>query len=189
MSELPFAALADTRGFRPDQRFLERGVVPTRSAPADPLAEAHALGYAAGAAEADAAAAARIAAALAGREAIELALTGASAACEEALRQRLHATVAALCGEVFAVAARDPEALTKRIAAASALLARADDGRVLRLHPGDIALLGGALPEGLPVEPDPALTPGSLRIEGAHGGVADGPELWQRSLAEALAQC
>jgi flagellar assembly protein FliH len=59
---------------------------------------------------------------------------------------------------------------------------------VLRLHPDDIALLGKGLGD-YPVEPDAGLLPGSLRIEGANGGVCDGPEIWQRGLSEALSQC
>jgi flagellar assembly protein FliH len=189
MSELPFAALAAHGGFSPDPRFADSAIASPKAVTIDPVAEAHSAGYAAGFTKAEAATAAQMEAALVKRAAIDLALIRANAELEEALRQRLQATVEVLCGEVFAVAARDPDWLASRIAAAATLLARADDQRVLRLHPDDIALLGPALPDGLPVEPDPMLTPGSLRIEGTAGGVSDGPEVWQRSLIEALGQC
>ncbi len=188
MSDL-LAALADSGGFCPDPRFVQPAALPPVAAPADPITEAQAGGYAAGFAEAEAAGVVRLGEALAARGKIELALALVDANVNEGLNQRLQQTVATLCGEVFAIAARDPDYLAKRIDAAAALLARAEDGRVLRLHPDDIALLAGALPEGLPVEPDPTLPPGSLRIEGTAGGIADGPEIWQRALAEALAQC
>ena len=72
---------------------------------------------------------------------------------------------------------------------AAAMLARADDDRVLRLHPEDIRLIGKRLPEGLEVVPDPALERGALRVETASGGVEDGPSHWRRAIAEALSQC
>lgn len=188
MSDL-LAALANGGGFSVDPRFVPTLTSPHNLVPADPIAEAHAEGYAAGFIEAEAAGAIRLEEALAARGKIELAFARVDADVNEGLNRRLQQTVATLCGEVFAVAARDPDHLAKRIDAAAALLARAEDGRVLRLHPDDMALLADALPEGLPVEPDPALTPGSLRIEGTAGGIADGPEDWQRTLAGALAQC
>jgi flagellar assembly protein FliH len=69
------------------------------------------------------------------------------------------------------------------------MLARADDDRVLRLHPDDINILGDTLPSALRVESDPALSPGTVRIETAQGGVEDGPVQWRQALAEALARC
>jgi len=69
------------------------------------------------------------------------------------------------------------------------MLARADDAAVLRLHPDDLALIVARLPAGLPVEPDPALERGALRLEGSAGGVEDGPAQWRRALAEALGPC
>ena len=69
------------------------------------------------------------------------------------------------------------------------MLARADDERVLRLHPDDLALIAGQLPEGLPVLADPVLERGGLRVETSNGGVEDGPEQWRRAIAEALSAC
>lgn len=190
MSELPFAALAARGGFCPDPRFAASAPVAVVEAePDDPVATARSEGFAAGFAEASAVAEQHLGEVLAAREAIGLALVRCNAALEEQLRQRLQATVEALCGEVFAIAARDAQGLSNRIARAATLLARADDGRVLRLHPDDIAVLGSALPAELPVEPDLTLARGALRIEGGLGGVEDGPEIWRRALAEALAQC
>ena len=69
------------------------------------------------------------------------------------------------------------------------MLARADDERVLRLHPEDLKLMAARLPDGLATLEDPALERGALRIESSSGGVEDGPEHWRRAIAEAVAQC
>ena len=69
------------------------------------------------------------------------------------------------------------------------MLARADDDRVIRLHPDDMALVAPRLAPDWGVEPDPALERGSLRVETASGGVEDGPATWRRAIAEALHQC
>ena len=105
------------------------------------------------------------------------------------LRQRLIATVSALCEAALAPLAIDPDTLADRAARAAAMLARADDERVLRLHPDDIKLVGKRLPEGLDVLPDPALERGALRVETQNGGVEDGPAHWRAAIAEALASC
>lgn len=107
----------------------------------------------------------------------------------EQLRQKLTATVAALCEASLAPLALDPAALAARVERATAMLARADDDKVLRLHPDDLKLIAKQLPEDLDVLEDSALERGALRIETASGGVEDGPAHWHRAIAEALAQC
>ena len=69
------------------------------------------------------------------------------------------------------------------------MLARADDERLIRLHPDDIALLSPRFAADWQVAPDPALERGALRVETPNGGVEDGPDLWRRAIAEALHQC
>lgn len=189
MSDWQVAAMSASRGFEPDVRFAGNAPEPNAPKPEDPVAAARNEGFAAGFAEASAVAEQQLAELLAAREAIELALVRCNAELEEQLRQRLQATVEALCGEVFAQAAIDPAALSARVTKAAAMLARADDEAVLRLHPDDITVLGCSLPVDLPVVPDPSLARGALRIDGQLGGVEDGPEVWRRTLAEALAQC
>ena len=107
----------------------------------------------------------------------------------EQLRQRLRDTVAALCESAIAPLALDEEALIHRIERAVALFSRADDERVIRLHPEDIALLSPRFAADWQVVPDPSLERGALRVESQGGGVEDGPELWRRAIAEALHQC
>ena len=191
MSRVVLAALGPGGGFVADRRFAKS--VPPASQPvasaADPLASAWAEGYAEGTATAAAEAqdlADWHATALAR---IELAFTRLDTVQEEALRQRLHETVTALCEAAIAPLALDPAALARRASRAASMLARADDARVLRLHPDDLALVAARLPEGLAVEPDPALERGSLRMETATGGIEDGPGQWRRAIAEALSQC
>jgi flagellar assembly protein FliH len=157
--------------------------------PADPLEEAFALGYAQGAQDADEAASAARAAEDAARGQIELALGRMDAAQVQELEQSLRQTVLTLCETVIGAVALDPAALTARIGIAAAMLARAADERVIRLHPEDLALVGAFLPEDWHFEPDSALERGALRVEGAAGGVEDGPALWRAALEDALAQC
>ena len=188
MSSLPLAALAGGSAFASDPRFSLAPLRP-RDQTADPVAEAWADGHAAGLAEAQADAAARRTAEEEARQRIELALARLDAEQQEALRQRLVETVTALCNAALAPLAVDPDLLAERVARAAAMLARADDAAVLRLHPDDLALVANRLPAGLPVEPDPALERGDLRLEGQAGGVEDGPAQWRRAVAEALGPC
>ena len=155
----------------------------------DPETRAFAAGYAQGAADAEAAFTKALAAQDAARAKIELAFGRIGAELTRELEARLRETVLALCTPLLGEYAADAEALAARVRTAAAMLARAADERVIRLHPEDLALLGQHLPEDWHFEPDPALERGSVRVEGANGGVEDGPEHWRRALAEALRQC
>ena len=187
MSKLPLAELAGSIGFACDPRFAAGAPAPP--APGDPLALAYDEGRAAGRAEAEHEAQQAAATENHDLAKIELALARFNAEQTEQLRQKLVATVAALCEASLAPFALDPEMLAVRAARAAAMLARADDERVLRLHPEDIKLIAARLPDGLAVLDDPALERGALRIESSSGGVEDGPEHWRRAIAEAVALC
>ncbi|MFM5885116.1 MAG: FliH/SctL family protein [Novosphingobium sp.] len=188
MSSLPFAALAECGGFVSDPRFAAALPVPLAE-PGDPLAQAWHEGFAAGQAEAAAAARAQTQADDLVRGKLELSFARLDADLAEDLHGKLVETVAALCEAALAPLALDPEALAQRAAVAAAMLARADDERVLRLHPDDLTLIRARLPADLAVAADPALERGALRIDGAQGGIEDGPAHWRRAIAEALAQC
>lgn len=188
MFSVPLSALAAPAAFAPDPRFLAALAAPPPPASAiDPVAlawnDGHTAGYAAG--QADAAAAETLAANA--RGAIELALMRLDRDLGEQLSQRLSATVQALCTASLAPLALDPDALATRVERAAAMLSRADDDRVLRLHPADLELIAKRLPEGLAVRADPALERGALRLETATGGVEDGPAHWAQAIAEAIA--
>lgn len=186
MSSLPFAALAEPSDFRPDPRF---GAVLSLPDTHDPIGAAWADGHAAGLAEARTAAQEQAQQDAAARHKIELALARLDSDLAEQLRIRLLTTVEALCEAAIAPLALDHAALATRVERAAAMLARADDTRLLRLHPADLALLEGRLPDDLAVAADAALERGALRMETASGGVEDGPAQWRRALAEALGPC
>ena len=182
-------------GFRSDARFsalvphalpAEPDLLPE---PHDPLAAAFSEGFAAGYAEAQDQAAEQARLDAAAREGLTLSFARLDRELEEELRLRLRDTVAALCEAALAPMALDEDALTRRIERAVAMLSRADDDRVIRLHPDDLALVAPRLSDEWQVMPDPALERGALRVETSTGGVEDGPDLWRRAIAEALHQC
>lgn len=182
-------------GFAQDLRFL-RDLVAARAPvvvepeePADPVGDAWAEGYARGMGDAQEAAAQIIAEREAAATRIELSLARLDAAMQADLKDRLRETVEALCEAAIAPAALDPDGLTRRVECAAAMLARVQDERVIRLHPEDLALIAARLPEDWHFEPDATLDRGAVRVEGATGGVEDGPAQWRAAITEALRQC
>ena len=189
---ISLADLAGPSGFASDPRFSGAAIAappPPEAEPEDPLALAWAEGYQAGVSEARREAELLAAQADAARAQIELSLARLDAEMAEALRQKLYVTVEALCEAAIEPLMLDKAALAARVERAAGMLARADDERVLRLHPEDLKLVGKRLPEGLDVQADPALERGALRVETVNGGVEDGPGHWRRAIAEALGQC
>ncbi|MEQ1499547.1 MAG: FliH/SctL family protein [Novosphingobium sp.] len=189
MSSLPIAALEQGSGFLPDPRFCPNHSERQAALPVDPVAQAWDDGYGAGQAEANAAAVAAAHDSAAAHSAITLALARLDSQLAEELRQKLFVTVEALCEAAIAPLALDKAALAARVQRAAAMLSRADDERVLRLHPDDLDLVAKQLPADLEVLADPALERGALRVESANGGIEDGPAHWRRAIAEALEQC
>ena len=185
-------------GFRSDARFTPSGSpassatpapAPPQAEPEDPVAIAWAEGFSAGAAEAQTRAAQHAEADTAAREGLELAFAKLDAQLAEQLRQRLRDTVAALCEAAIAPLALDGAALIERIERAVSMLSRADDERIIRLHPDDITLVSEKFAADWQVLPDHTLERGALRVETATGGVEDGPEQWRRAISEALHLC
>jgi len=195
-SLLALTGAAEGAGFRRDSRFApaapaEALPAPHRESepPEDPLALAFAEGFALGQEQARAELGAAATANDAAREALSLAFGKLDAELAESLRQRLTDTVLALCEQTLVPYAHDPAILAERVSRALALFARADDERVIRLHPDDLALVSDRLESEWKVVPDPALRRGALRIETQAGGVEDGPAEWRRALAEAFHSC
>ncbi len=181
-------------GFRQDSRFAlatrPRSGTPAPAAePPDPVALAWAEGYAKGVEDAEAHAMGAMAAEAEARSALDLAFTRFDAELAETLRQRLQDTVIALCEATLVPYAHDVGVLTERVQRAVAMLSRADDDRVIRLHPDDLPLVAKRLPKEWKITPDPALERGALRVETQNGGVEDGPAQWRRALAEAFHAC
>jgi len=194
MSSLPLAQLGRLPQFSRDGRFAAmfgtRASHPAEAAPAaDPVVDAYERGYREGAGKA--AEDARLAEHQrdARRSAIELAFAQLDADDAERLRERLRQTVLALCEAAVLPLALDAEGLVARVGRAVAMLQRAQDERLVRLHPDDLALIEGRLPAAFRVEPDPTVERGGLRIETADGGIEDGPSHWRRALGEAFRQC
>lgn len=187
------AALGQAGSFRPSARFggIAGLIAPDQAAPMladlpDPIAEAYARGYADAHAQATHEAQEHAARTDAAREGLALSFARIDAVMVEDLRLRLRDTVAALCETALAPLAIDEAALAQRIARAVSMLARADDDRVVRLHPDDIGLVSERLSADWHVLSDPLLERGSVRVEGTLGGVEDGPATWRMAIAEAL---
>lgn len=155
----------------------------------DPVTLAYARGYDAGRAEAMAEAENSAVMADAARDRFALSFARMDDELAEALRQRLHETVVALCEETLHPLALDAEALAARVERAVAMFARADDERTIRLNPDDLAVVARLLPTEWTFTPDPALPRGALRVETQTGGVEDGPEQWRAAVIEALRLC
>lgn len=191
MSDLFALAGRGNGAFSRDPRYISANApMPTAVAEVeDPIATAFAEGFAAGSNEAmDAAEAAAYAAADA-REKLDFSFARLDANLAEQMRHKLLETVTALCESVLHPLALDADALTRRVETAVSMFVRADDERVIRLHPDDLALLTGKLPESWQFTPDPALERGALRVETASGGVEDGPAQWRAAITEALRLC
>jgi len=191
-------ALAGPTGFRAAARYgallLEPEPAPRLQAKEeievpDPIDEAFAQGFAAGYEQAQGEARTKAAEEAAAREGLALSLQRLDAGLEEELRIRLRETVVALCEAAMAPMALDGDALMRRIDKAVSMLARADDDRVIRLHPEDLKLIAPRLTAEWQVDIDPRLERGTIRIETVNGGVEDGPATWRVAIAEALQHC
>jgi flagellar assembly protein FliH len=192
MSELFALTPRGGGGFSRDLRFASADS-PRHSAPApdapDPLAVAYAEGHAAGVAEALAAAEAEALIDEAARQHFAFSFSRLDVDLAEQLRHKLHETVTALSEAVLYPLALDTEALARRVEAAVAMFVRADDERVIRLHPDDAALVAARLPADWTFVPDATLERGALRVETSNGGIEDGPAQWRAAITEALRLC
>jgi flagellar assembly protein FliH len=205
--------LGKAQGFQPDARFAAMGddgaalpaslgaltgrmarhaPMPEPEPPApDPIAEAAAQSYAQGAADTRAAMEAQAAQDEAARAPLAHAFARIDGELAEQFRQRLMETVVALCEATLAPLALDRDALARRVERAAAMFSRADDERLIRLHPEDLRLIKPQLPKDWHYAPDPALERGAIRVEQRQGGVEgggveDGPTGWRNAIAQAL---
>lgn len=198
MSEASFTPRWFSDGFMQDRRFA--GPAPARPMPAneqdsaaDPVEvariEGFEEGYNRGFEEAHAAAQAAANAERAARAAIELSISRLDDQLADNLREKLRATVELLCEEAVLPLAIDPTGLCARVERAVGMFLRADDERMLCLHPDDLDLVRDRLPDTLAVRADSAMERGSIRLETAQGGIEDGPAQWRQALSLALGQC
>jgi len=170
------AAAADPDGFSPTEpaHFI------------DPIAEARAEGYAQGFHE--------------GHEQGELererdqatlrglgeALKSAERVDRDLVAGRLRQTVLFLVSKIIGDIGVSPELLTKRIEAATDLIADGAENATLRVNPEDLPLLKDSLPAGIHPLGDALIERGSFVLESASTLVEDGPDLWLEQLAQAI---
>lgn len=152
----------------------------------DPVATAHAAGYAEG-----------IAAALAEvgetgeRDRALLIKLGEALRADDRLdrdrmARQLRQTVLFLVSKLVGEIGVAPDMLANRIDAAADMLADSAESAMLRVHPDDVALLEGKLPRSVFAVGDAAVARGSFVLESASTIVEDGPELWLEQLAMAI---
>lgn len=161
-------------------------VVEDESVGIDPIEAARAAGYAEGLAAAAAAADdvfARDHALLAD---IAATLGNAGRVDRAAMANRLRQTVMLLLSRLVGEVGVSPELLAGRIGAAAELLADAGESALLRVHPDDVALLDGRLPDTIFAAGDPGVERGGFVLESGSTVVEDGPERWLEQLAHAI---
>ncbi|MFD1034202.1 FliH/SctL family protein [Sphingomonas hankookensis] len=152
----------------------------------DPVAEAHAAGYAEGLAAAAAASqsdAARDHALLAR---LAEALGTATHVDREAMATKLRQTVLTLVRQIVGEVGVSANHLIERIDAAADLLADGTESAILRMHEADIALVEGKLPKAVFPVADAHVERGGFILESASTVVEDGPSLWLEQLGAAI---
>lgn len=152
----------------------------------DPIAAAHATGYAEGLAaardeaqathERDTALLVKLAAALRSDDRID------RTAVAQALRRTVLLLVTRLVGDIGV----SPEMLAARIDDAAETLIDSAESAMLRVHPDDVALLDGKLPRSMFAVGDASVVRGGFVLESASTIVEDGPDLWLEQLAQAI---
>lgn len=151
----------------------------------DPLAAAHAAGYAEGLA-----AAAAVTQSNAARDQALLASLAAALNTDRLDRNRvatqLRQTVLLLVGKLVGEIGVSPDLLAGRIEAATELLADSAEAALLRVHPEDVALVDGKLPKSIFAAGDASVARGSFVLESASTIVEDGPAMWLDQLASAI---
>ena len=189
MSRIAYAALGRPGSFARDGRYA-KPQVPEEPVETEDVAEkAYRAGYEDGQLSARADFDAQLTAERAARSAIELAFARFDAESERQLRDRMLATVHALCEEAVLPLALDSEGLARRVEAAAAMLQRKHDQRIVHIHPEDLELVKASVPASLELVADGSVERGGLRVETDDGGVEDGPQQWRRALAEIFDAC
>ena len=177
------ALMAEGRGFRP----LHFGAPPTAAtapvdaAPAEAADDPFAQGLAEGQRLAEAAFAVE-------REQLLALVAGAEALQDEPseeLAQLIAETVERLVRQIVGRAPIDAEWLQTQADIAAAMVAEADKARTLWVNPADAALLVDA-PIALPVEADPTMMRGTVRIETSAGWIEHGRAVYLGELRAAL---
>lgn len=104
----------------------------------------------------------------------------------EAMARQLRQTVMFLVTRLIGEVGIAPDILARRIESAAEMLADSAESALLRVHPDDVALLDGKLPKTVFPVGDAHVARGSFVLESASTIVEDGPELWLEQLAQAI---
>ena len=144
------------------------------------------LAYEQGRADGESAARAAAELELAARERLGAHLETFDQVLQQALADRLHETVAALCAKTLGPLVCDEARLQERCETAAAQLGERIAGLKLHLNPDDIALLDDKFTRAWTIIADHGAQRGSLRIEGSERGISDGPDIWRSQIDAAL---
>lgn len=152
----------------------------------DPVATAHAAGFAEGQAAALATVAERTASDRTLLDQVAAAIGSGQAIDRDSLAAQLRQTVLHLVGKIVGEAGVSADLLAARVTAATDLLADTAESALLRLNPDDVALVEGRLPPTVFAAGDTNVARGSFVMESASTVVEDGPDLWLDQLAAAV---
>ena len=152
----------------------------------DPIKAARDLGYAEGKAAGLAEAAANSLHERQLIEAVAAELRTAGQLDREAIAAQLRQTVMLLVGRLVGEVGVDGDLLSKRVEAATEMLADSAESALLRVNPDDLPLLEGRLPKTVFAAGDAAVERGCFVLESASTIVEDGPGLWLEQLSQAI---
>jgi flagellar assembly protein FliH len=152
----------------------------------DPIAAAHAAGFAEGKAAAMAEAEEARAREAALLDQVSAALAAGAHFDRERMAGQLRQTVLHLVSKMVGEVGVAPDVLAGRITAAVDMLADSAESALLRLHPDDVPLVEGKLPATIFPIGDATVARGGFVIESASTIVEDGPDLWLEQLAQAI---
>lgn len=152
----------------------------------DPIEAARSAGYEEGVAAATAAFEVSAARDRAMLETLLTQIRAGHSVDREAVARRLRQTVQLLVEQLVGEAGVSGELLAARVHAAAELLADASESAMLRVHPDDVALLAGELPDTIFAVGDAQVARGSFVLEAASTIVEDGPAIWLDQLAVAI---
>jgi flagellar assembly protein FliH len=152
----------------------------------DPVATARAAGYDEGIAAALAQVAADADRDRALMENIVAAINDDRRIDRDRLAGHLRQTVMQLVRRMVGEAEIDADLLGRRVKLAAGMLADDAESAVLRLHPEDMKLVDGRLPDTIFAAGDASVERGHFVLESSATIVEDGPGLWLDQLAQAI---
>jgi flagellar assembly protein FliH len=119
-------------------------------------------------------------------EAVADAMKAGGATDRVALAAALRRTVTMLVTQLVGEIGVSAPLLAARVEAATDLLADASESAMLRVHPDDLPLLEGRLPDTVFPVADESVARGSFAMEAASTIVEDGPAMWLEELSAAI---